>query len=136
MRCVSHVPYHLARTDGCMDNSCKRRTYCLYRSFVIVHTECGQCQASLTWEKSVCLAEVSVTADFTEIPRNPGGTEHAQIVCTRLFFLRLRTRAWERGYDSRNVNELIVKMVVHLRFFHIRKQVFTKGYKMPAPLCK
>ena len=38
-------------------------------------------------------------ADFTEIPRNPGGTEHAQTVCTSLFFLRPRTRAWERGYQ-------------------------------------
>ena len=37
---------------------CKWRAY---SSFVIVHTERGQCQASLTGERSACLAEVSVT---------------------------------------------------------------------------
>ena len=44
-----------------MDSSCKQRAYCLYRSFVIVHTERGQWEASFTREKSACLAEVSVT---------------------------------------------------------------------------
>ena len=43
-----------------MDNSCKRRAYCLHRSFVVVHTEHGQWQASFTREKSACLVEVSV----------------------------------------------------------------------------
>ena len=43
------------------------------------------------------LAEVSVTEP---IPRNPGGTEHVQTVCTRLFSLCPRTRVWERGYMS------------------------------------
>ena len=46
--------------DGRMDNSCKQRTYCFYCSFVIVNTEHGQWQASLTLEKSACLAEVSI----------------------------------------------------------------------------
>ena len=44
-----------------MDKSCKRRAYCLYHSFVIVHTEHGQGQAFLTQELLACLAEVSVT---------------------------------------------------------------------------
>ena len=44
-----------------MDNSCKRRAYCNYRSFVFIHTECGQWQTSFTREKSTCLVEVSVT---------------------------------------------------------------------------
>ena len=44
-----------------MDNSCKQRAYCLYHSFVIVHTERGHCQASL--------AEVSVTDRlYTKFP--------------------------------------------------------------------
>ena len=47
-----------------MDNSCKQRVYCLYRSFVIVHTERSEWQASLAREKSACLAEVSVTDRF------------------------------------------------------------------------
>ena len=47
--------------DGCMDNSCKRSTYCLYRSFIIIHTERGQWQTFFMREKSACLAEVSVT---------------------------------------------------------------------------
>ena len=46
-----------------MDNSCKRRAYCLYRS-IILHTEHGEWQASLAHEKSACLAEVSVTDMF------------------------------------------------------------------------
>ena len=44
-----------------MDNSCKRRVYCLYHSFILIHTERDQYQASLTWEKSACLTEISVT---------------------------------------------------------------------------
>ena len=35
--------------------------------------------------------------EISEIPKNPGGTEHAQAVCTRLFLLCPCTRAWERG---------------------------------------
>ena len=31
-------------------------------------------------------------ADFTEIHRNPGGTEHVQTVCITLFFLHTHTR--------------------------------------------
>ena len=51
-------------------------------------------------EKSAYLAEVSVMDSFMKISkilRNPGGTKHVQTVCTRLFFLCPRTRAWERG---------------------------------------
>ena len=55
------MPQHLVGTDEHMDNSCKRRAYCLYHSFVLIHTEHHQCQASLTREKSACLTEVSVT---------------------------------------------------------------------------
>ena len=61
--------------------------------------ERGEWQASVARKKSACLMEVSVAGRFYgKIPRNPGGTEHAQTVCTRLFFLCPRTRAWERGY--------------------------------------
>ena len=45
-------------------------------------------------EKSVCLAEVSVMEQILrKFPnsQNPSGTEHAQTVCTRLFFLCPRT---------------------------------------------
>ena len=47
-----------------------------------------------TGEVGGCLAEVSVTEQILrnfQIPRNPGGTEHAQTVCTRLFSPRPRT---------------------------------------------
>ena len=54
------MPQHLVGTDEHMDNSCKRRAYCHYRSFVLIHTEHHQCQASLTREKLACLTEVSV----------------------------------------------------------------------------
>ena len=79
----------LCGTERCMDNSCKQRAY---RSFVIVHTERCQWQASFTQEKLACLTEVSVTEQIlwkfsnSQIPRNPGGTEHVQTVCTKLFF--------------------------------------------------
>ena len=52
------------RTHRRMDNSCKWRAYCLYRSFVIIYTECGEWQASLACEKLACLVEVSVTDRF------------------------------------------------------------------------
>ena len=35
------------------------------------------------------------TSRYFQIFRNPGGTEHVQAMCTRLFFLHPRTRAWE-----------------------------------------
>ena len=59
--CISHVPRCSAGMDERMDNFCKRRAECLCRSFVIVHTEHGQWQASFIHEKSACLVEVSVT---------------------------------------------------------------------------
>ena len=62
--CVSHVLKRLAGMDERVDNSCKRRPEYLRRSLVIVHTERGHCQASFIREKSVCLAEVSVTEQF------------------------------------------------------------------------
>ena len=63
--------------------------------------ERGEWQASLVCKKLACLTEVSVTGRFYgKFPRNPGGTEHVQTVCTRLFFLCPPTRAWERGYSE------------------------------------
>ena len=56
--CVSHVLQRLAGMDEHVDNSCKRRAEYLCR---FLHTKRGQWQASFMWEKSVCLAEVSVT---------------------------------------------------------------------------
>ena len=58
--CVIHVPQRLAGMDERVDNSCKRRAEYLRRFLVIVCRERGQWQASFVWEKSVCLAEVSV----------------------------------------------------------------------------
>ena len=62
--------------DGHID---KRRTFCLYRSFIIIHTGRGQWQAFFTWEMTMCLAEVSVMDRF---PKLPGETEHVQTVCS------------------------------------------------------
>ena len=76
-----------------MDNSCKQTAYSLHDSIITVHTECGQWRASFPQEKSMCLAEGRVVME-----RNPGVNEHMQIVFTRLFFRRPRTRAWEQGY--------------------------------------
>ena len=62
--CISDVWYNLAGTDGlfgCMDYSCKWRVHYLHRSFVIVHIECDQWQASFTQEKSACFTKFSVT---------------------------------------------------------------------------
>ena len=59
--CVIHVPQCLAGMDDCVDNSCKRRAEYLRCSLIIVYTERSQWQASITWEKSACLVEVSVT---------------------------------------------------------------------------
>ena len=47
--------------DRHVDDSCNRRVYYLHHSFIIVHTERGQWQASFTQEKSACLMEVSLT---------------------------------------------------------------------------
>ena len=59
--CIIHVPQRLAGMDERMDNSCKRRDEYLRRSLVIICRELGQWQAFFIREKSVCLAEVSVT---------------------------------------------------------------------------
>ena len=88
--CIIHVPWRLAGMDLCMDNSCKRRAEYLHCSLVIICTECGQWQASFIRGKSACLAEVSVYGNF-QIPRNPGKTEHVQMVITRLFSPHPRT---------------------------------------------
>ena len=82
-----------------MDNSCKRRAYCLHRSFVIVYTECGQWQASFTQEKSTCLVEVSVTEQILwEVSKLLEILEELNICkqCVQaLFFLSPGMRAWE-----------------------------------------
>ena len=54
--------------DRHMDDSCKRRVYYLHRCFVIVHTKCGQWQASFTQEKLACFVEVSVTEQILPPP--------------------------------------------------------------------
>ena len=59
----------------------------LHHSFVLVHTECGQWQASFIREKLVGLVEVSATKQILQKFPNPGGTEQVQTVCTRLFSL-------------------------------------------------
>ena len=70
--CVSHVPQFLAGMGERVDNSCKRKAEYLRHSLVIVHTERGQWQASFIREKSVCLAEVSVTEQvLREISKFP-----------------------------------------------------------------
>ena len=64
-------------------------------AFVALSSSCSQSVVTgrhllYAWEKSACHADVqSNGADFTkkfQIPRNSGGTEHVQTVCTRLFF--------------------------------------------------
>ena len=82
--CIIHVPQRLAGMDECMDNSCKRRAEYLCCSLVIVCREHG----------IFYTGEVDVPCIFYcnfRIPRNPGKTEHAQTVCTRLFSPRPRT---------------------------------------------
>ena len=77
--CVSHMPQHLAGMDKRVDNSCKQRAE--YLCWSLIHTECGQCQTCFIWEKSACLAEVvtdQIYREISKIPRNPGGTDHAQ----------------------------------------------------------
>ena len=88
--CISHMLQCLAGMHKHVDDSCKQGAEYLRRS-------------SFIREKSACLAEVSVTEQILQnFPnlRNAGGTEHAQTMCTRLFFLCPRTRAWL----SRNAN--------------------------------
>ena len=70
--CVSHVPKCLAEMDKCVDNSCKQRAEYLCHSFIIVHIECSQWQASFIREKSVCLTVVSLTEQvLREISKYP-----------------------------------------------------------------
>ena len=90
-----HHSIYIAGMNECMDTSCKQRAEYLHRSLIIVHTERCQWQGSFIGEKSTYLAEVSVTEQILQISRNPGGTEHAQTVCTRVFFPHPRTRAWD-----------------------------------------
>ena len=66
--CIIHVPQRLAGMDERVDNSCKRRAEYLRRSLIIVCRERGQWQASFVCEKSVCLAEVSVTEQILVRP--------------------------------------------------------------------
>ena len=86
--CASHMLQHLAGMDKHMDNLCKQRAYCLHHSFIIIHPE---------RIPSACFVEEQCNgADLQKfpIPKKPGGTEHAQTVCTeheqtvctRLFF--------------------------------------------------
>ena len=49
--CVIHVSQCLAGMDKHVDNSCKWRAEYVCCSFVIIHTERGQWQASFMWEK-------------------------------------------------------------------------------------
>ena len=92
---VSHVQQRLAGMDKLVDNSCKQRAEYLPRFFFIIRTQRGQSQTSFTREKSPCLAEVSVTEQIYgnfQIPRNPGGTEHAQTVCFQALFFSAHAR--------------------------------------------
>ena len=100
--CISHVLQCLAGMHERMHNFYMRRAEYLCRSFIIVHTERGHAVTGIFYSGEFgILAEVSVTEQILQenfqIPRNPGGTEHEQTECTRLFFLHPCTRAWERG---------------------------------------
>ena len=100
--CVNHVPQRLAGMDERVDNSCKRRAEYLCRSLVIVHTECGQWQASFIREKSVFLAEVSVTEQilrkFPKFPEILGKLSmHKQCVPGYFFSAHAQEPSWERG---------------------------------------
>ena len=64
--CVIHVPQCLPGMNERVDNSCKQRAEHLCHSLVIVFREHGQWQASFIWEKSACLAEVSVTEQILQ----------------------------------------------------------------------
>ena len=80
-----------------VDNFCKRRAEYPRRSFIILHTEHGQAQALYTGKVGIPCGGWCNGVDFTGISKFPGGTEHAQTVCTGPFFLHPRTRAWERS---------------------------------------
>ena len=72
--------------DEHVDNSCKRRV------------PSSSSTQSVVSNRHLLYGRSRHTLPF-QFPRNPGGTEHAQTVCTRLFFLCPRTRTWERGYS-------------------------------------
>ena len=75
--CIIRVPQCLAGMDERVDNSCKRRTEYLRRFLVIVCREHGQWQASFVWEKSACLAEVSVMEQILrEFPNSQKSREN------------------------------------------------------------
>ena len=121
--CISNMPQCLAWMNK--HNSCKRRAECLRHSLVIVHTEHGQWQAFFIRKKSVCLAEVSVMEQILcKFHRNPGGTEHAQTVCTRLFFLHPHTRVWEQGVK----NDFTYNTQQKLRTYYGSKLGFWKSF--------
>ena len=96
--CVSHVLQCFAGIDERLDNSCIRKVeylrHCPHRAW-------SATGIFYTGEVSI-LAEVSVTEQILrnfQIPRNPGGSEHAQTVCTRLLF---SAHALDPGNDCRN----------------------------------
>ena len=70
------------------------------------------------------LVEVSVTEQILrnfQIPSNPGGTEHAQTVCTRLFF---SAHALEPGNEGRNetacarpMQQIVAAVLPHLAIY-------------------
>ena len=75
--CVIHVPQHLAGMDERVDDSCKQRAEYVRRSLIIVCRERGQWQVSFVREKSVCLAEVSVTEQILrEFPNSQKSWEN------------------------------------------------------------
>ena len=57
----------LAGMDKLVDNSCKQRAGCFFRSLVIVYMERGQWQATLTQEKLTRPAEVCVTQQILQL---------------------------------------------------------------------
>ena len=69
--CISHVLQCLAGMQEHMDNSCKWRAKYLRHSFVIVHTERSQWQASFIRKKSAYFVEVSVTKQILRKCPNP-----------------------------------------------------------------
>ena len=106
--CVSHVLQCFAGIHERTDNSCKQKAEYLRRSFVIFHTERGQWQASFIREKSAHLAEVSVTE--RKFPNSQKSSGNWACANSRLFFLRPRIRAWERGYG--HACPIVVKLVL------------------------
>ena len=88
--CISYTPHRLSRMDECVE---KTKTWiplslprhCPHRAWSV---------AGVFYKGEVGMpCEVSVTEQILQISRNPGGTGHAQTVCTKLFFLHPRTRA-------------------------------------------